>query len=206
MDHSCSHRNPVLLGHVATQTDLVKGTQAADGHGQVDALAGDMFQSSDVWKIENQAYNFIQPLISENVKFDKFHFNYSKIVIAKCMYVKQIFLWHQSRFIMNKKIDNKSHHKFCLLISKQQRSQKGCYGAFAPPNLDRYALDKLEFWLSFNKILKFKGLLGKKNAQLYTQNLISGYAAASKNGLVQVQLKMSLSIEVCSQITFSVFK
>lgn len=49
MDHPCPHRDSVLLGHVTAQPDLVQGAEGADGHGQVDALAGNVFKSSNVF-------------------------------------------------------------------------------------------------------------------------------------------------------------
>jgi hypothetical protein len=50
VDHPCPHRDSVLLCHVTAQPDLVQGAEGADGHGQVDAFAGNVFKSSNVFK------------------------------------------------------------------------------------------------------------------------------------------------------------
>jgi len=83
MDHSCSHRDPVFLGHVTAEADLVEAAQAADGHGQVDALTRDVLQSSDIWKVEIRICSFLQLILHEHIKPAKFNFDYTEN-IKKC--------------------------------------------------------------------------------------------------------------------------
>ena len=44
------HRDPVLLGHVTAEADEVEGGEAPHGHGQIDALAGNVLLVPDICK------------------------------------------------------------------------------------------------------------------------------------------------------------
>ncbi len=57
---------------------------------------------------------------------------------------------------------------------RQQRSQRGCNGAFASPKPKQLYQIKLSFWLLIHN---FRGFLSK-NVQLHPLNQISGYATA----------------------------